>query len=53
MLVLKAAIREERWDVAALCLLLGCVEVASRLPADTVVGLLEALELEGNDASPA
>jgi len=49
MLLLRTAVREERWDVVALCLLWGCLEVASLMPRDAVVGILEARE----DGSPA
>ena len=42
--LLAVAIEQERWHLAALCLVLGCLRLAAELPPDTVVGLLEALE---------
>lgn len=38
------AIRAERWDVAALCLIWGMVQALERLPPDALVGLMEVLE---------
>ena len=40
--------REERWEEAALCLLVGLLQTAARVPEDALVGLLEALEGEEN-----
>ncbi|MBM2827427.1 MAG: hypothetical protein HW403_1491 [Dehalococcoidia bacterium] len=40
---LSRAIAEERWELAALCLLLGAVKVIEGWPPDTVTGLLDAL----------
>jgi hypothetical protein len=40
---LAAAIRGKRWELAALCLLLGVTEAAAALPPDAVEGLLEVL----------
>lgn len=45
--VIAQAIQEERWEVAALCLIWGMVRALDRLPPDALVGLLEVLE--GND----
>ncbi len=42
--VLSAAIKEERWEEVALCLLVGLLQTASRVPRDALAGLLEALE---------
>ena len=42
--VLAVAIEQQRWDLAALCLLWGVTYVAAALPPDAIEGLLEALE---------
>ena len=47
--VLSVAIAEERWEEVALCLLVGLLQTASRVPQDALAGLLEALEGEGDD----
>ena len=44
----REAIREQRWDLAALCLLLGTLEMAMAIPEEALPGLLEALEGEVN-----
>ncbi len=41
---LAVAVERGRWDVAALCLALGVVEVASRLPPDSLEALLALLQ---------
>lgn len=41
---LAAALEGERWELAALCLLEGLQAVLSRLPVDSIEGLLDALE---------
>ncbi len=46
MSVLSEAIKTERWELASLCLLLGLARVLSRIPADSLNGLLEVLEGE-------
>ena len=43
MSTLAVAIRNKRWEVAALCLLVGVAEAAAVLPPDAVEGLLEVL----------
>ncbi|MEE8346686.1 MAG: hypothetical protein V3S20_05015 [Dehalococcoidia bacterium] len=43
MSTLAVAIRKQRWEVAALCLLVGVAEVAAALPPDAVEGLLDVL----------
>ncbi|MEE9324179.1 MAG: hypothetical protein V3U90_01300 [Dehalococcoidia bacterium] len=47
MITLAQAIKKKHWDLTALSLLLGMLEVASKLPQDTLIGLLEALEGDG------
>ena len=51
MSLLTRALREEQWDLASLCLMLAVLRMVLRLPPDTVVGLLEALE-EGEENAP-
>lgn len=46
MSTLAWAIARKRWDLAALCLLLGLAETFSRLPADSAEGLIDILEVE-------
>ena len=46
--VLSVAIVEERWEEVALCLLVGLLQTASRVPEDALAGLLEALEGVGD-----
>lgn len=41
---LAIAIERKEWELAALVLLLGVVEAASRLPPETLESLLELLE---------
>jgi hypothetical protein len=41
---LAIAVERRAWTLVALYLLLGVAEAASRLPPETVEGLLEALE---------
>ena len=43
MSTLAVAIQGKRWELAALCLLLGVTEAAAALPPDAVEGLLEVL----------
>lgn len=45
---LTAAIKEERWEEASLRLLIGLLQIASRVPDDALAGLLEALEGESD-----
>ncbi len=53
MSALAVAIHEKRWELAALCLLLGVTEAAAALPPDAVEGLLEVLAgLEAEDGRP-
>ena len=44
--LLAQAIEREDWEMAALCLLLGVVEAANKLPEETLDALLDELELE-------
>ena len=44
MATLALALERRAWSVAALCLLLGVAEAASRLPPETLESLLELLE---------
>ncbi len=41
---LAVAIERKEWTLAALCLLLGVADAASRLPPETLDALLELLE---------
>ena len=41
---LSKAVREERWQVAAYCLLRALVRATELLPEDTVPALLDMLE---------
>ncbi|MFQ5860516.1 MAG: hypothetical protein ACE5IG_03085 [Dehalococcoidia bacterium] len=49
MSLLRAAIRDQRWEVAALCLLIGAMQAALTVPQDALPGLLEVLEGESGD----
>ncbi len=40
----RAAVRQKRWEVAALYLLIGVLTAADGVPQDALLGLLEALE---------
>lgn len=42
--MLALALERRRWDIAALCLLLGVAEAATKLPPETLERLLELLE---------
>lgn len=44
--MLSVALKEERWEEVALCLLIGLLQAAARVPEDALVGLLEVLEGE-------
>lgn len=44
MSLLATSIAEERYELAALCLLLGFLEAVAKLPPDALSGLLELLE---------
>ena len=46
MSTLATAISTKQWQLAALCLLLGLWETISRIPADSLEGLLDVLEGE-------
>jgi hypothetical protein len=50
--VLAIAIERRNWPLAALCLLVGLVETASRLPPETLESLLELLEDVGPHDKP-
>jgi len=49
MTTLATAIGNRQWDLAALYLLLGLMEAFSRLPADSMEGLLDVLEGENGN----
>ena len=44
MSVLSWALGDGHWELAALCLLLGMVEVISQLSPDAVEGIIEVLD---------
>jgi hypothetical protein len=44
--VLAQAIEREDWEMAALCLLLGAVEAANKLPRETLDALLDELDFD-------
>ena len=44
MSTLATAIAGKQWDLVALYLLLGLAETISRLPADSIEGVLDVLE---------
>ena len=44
--LLAQAIEREDWEVAALCLMLGVVEAAEKLPRETLDALLDELEID-------
>ena len=48
MALLMEAIQEQKWEVAALCLLIGLLRSTLEVPEDALPGLLEALEGEQN-----
>ena len=53
MSTLAVAIQGKRWELAALCLLLGVTEAAAALPPDAVEGLLAVLAgLEDEERRP-
>ena len=43
---LAVAVARKNWELAALCLLLSLVDLASTLPPDTLDRLLELLEVD-------
>jgi len=50
---LAVAIEGKRWELAALCLLMGVTEAAAALPPDAIEGLLEVLAgLEDGERRP-
>jgi hypothetical protein len=46
MQTLAAAIERKQWELAALCLLVGLMEAAAKLPPEAIEGLLEVLVAE-------
>ena len=44
MSTLSLAMGEGYWELAALCLLLGLVQVISQLPPDAIEGLIEVVD---------
>ncbi|MBI2872966.1 MAG: hypothetical protein HYY00_07260 [Chloroflexi bacterium] len=51
MATLSKAIREERWQVAAYCILLALVNAVEQVPQEAVPALLETLAGEKHDLS--
>lgn len=51
MTTIATAIERQDWQVVAICLLRGFVQVASRLPPETLHHLVEALE--GEESAPS
>ncbi|HUU63123.1 MAG TPA: hypothetical protein VMX96_04290 [Dehalococcoidia bacterium] len=49
MMTLARAIATRKWKLAALCLLIGLVEELSRIPADSIEGVLDLLEGEDGE----
>ena len=49
MMTLARAIATSKWELAALCLLIGLVEALSRIPADSIEGALDLLEGEDGE----
>ena len=49
MMTLARAIATRKWELAALCLLIGLVEALSRIPADSIEGALDLLEGEDGE----
>lgn len=47
--LLARAIQQERWELAALCLLLGLAKVLAQLPPDAIEGVLDVLDGERDD----
>lgn len=43
MSIFRQVVEREEWELAALCLLLGTLEAASKLPRNAVVGLVKTL----------
>lgn len=42
--LLAQAIRQQRWEIVALCLLLGLAQALSKLPPDAIEGVLDVLD---------
>jgi hypothetical protein len=51
MVTLARALATREWELAALCLLIGLSEELSRIPADSIEGVLDLLE--GDDGEKA
>ena len=49
MPLLLGALGEERWELAAICLLIGLLKTVSQLPPDSVIGLLDVVDGEEDD----
>ena len=49
--LLATAITQQRWDIAALCLLLGLAQALSKLPPDAIEGVLDVLDSEHDKES--
>ncbi len=47
--LLAQAIGQQRWDIAALCVLLGLAKALSRLPPDAIEGVLDVLDGNSDD----
>ncbi len=46
MSLLATAIKQQNWQLAALCLLYSLAQALSQLPPDAVEGVLDALEVK-------
>ncbi len=44
MSTLSRALTQERWELAALCLLVGLSRALAQMPEDSILGLLEVVE---------
>jgi len=50
--VLSNAVRQEQWELAALCLLLGMEKTLEKIPPDSLEGMMEMLEANSAPESP-
>ena len=51
MMTLARAIATRKWNLAALCLLIGLTKELSHIPADSIEGVLDLLESGQPDKS--
>jgi len=49
MSTLASAITRKQWDLAALCLLLGLAQTLTKIPADSIEGVIDVLEGENDE----